>query len=111
MGRMARRPARTLLEVSVARAGVRQGMAVTKFVTEWVIASQALGGPITLHEFADWWKEPRSTAFRRQAKFRQVFPELETPQPIADLVLADRAEKAASGVSGVGQIPVSAVLA
>lgn len=108
---MAKKQARTLIEVAVARAGLMRGSRVTKFVTEWTLVVQAVGHPITLAEFAEWWSEPMSTAYRRQAQFREVFPELETPQPIADLVIAGKAKKAAgAGVEGIGKLPAAAVL-
>jgi hypothetical protein len=84
-----------------------KGARVQAFIAQWTIASQSIGGPITLAEYADWWREPRSTAFRHQAQFRELFPELETPQPIADAAIARADEWTSRGVSGLGQLPAS----
>jgi hypothetical protein len=106
-----RRPARTVAEVCTARAGVLKGARVQAFICSWTIASQAMGKPITLDEYAEWWRESRATSFRHQARFREVFPHLETPQPIANAAMLRSSEWADRGVSGIGQLPATLVAA
>lgn len=106
---MRRRPARTIAELCVARAGILKGARVQAFIASWTIASQSMGKPITLEEYADWWKESRATAYRHQARFREVFPGLETPQPIANVAIARGREWADRGVDGIGSLPASAI--
>jgi len=43
-----------------------------------------LGHPPPLEEYADWWRESRSTVFRLQARFREAFPGETTPQRLVD---------------------------
>jgi hypothetical protein len=100
---MKKRPARTVMEVCVARAGVMKGARVQAFISCWVIASQRLGRPITLADYADYWKENERTAYREQARFREVFPGMETPQPIADSVIRELGDQAAD----VGLLPAT----
>src|SRR4051794_11070263 len=105
---MAKRPARTVLEVAVARGGIVKGTRVTTFVAQWTMASSMLGRPIGIEEYSEWWKEPRSTAYRHQRRFREVFPELETPQPIANRAIAKQREKIAEkGVGAVGDLSIA----
>jgi hypothetical protein len=106
---MSKRPARTIFEVCVARGGVWKGAKVQTFIAQWTIASQALGRPITLAEYGEWWKDSRATIYRRQAEFRDLFPTLDSPQPIADAAMAQAAEWQASGVAGIGALPASLV--
>lgn len=87
-----------------------RGAKVQTFIAEWTIASQAMGQPIEdVRDFAEWWRMPQSTAYRQLAHFRDVFPELRTPQPIADAAI-DRAEEwVARGVAGFAQLPAAVV--
>jgi hypothetical protein len=105
-----RRPV-TIAETCIARGGVMKGARVQAFITSWTIASQAMGKPITLDEYAEWWREPRSTAYRHQARFREVFPELQTPQPIANAAILRASEWQARGVPGIGRLPVDVLTA
>lgn len=108
MSAMAKREARTVMEVCVAKKGVLKGARVASFIVSWCIASQALGREITLEEYADWWKESERTAYRHQADFREVFPQWPNPQVIANSAMA-RSEAMQRGVQGVGSLPVAAL--
>lgn len=107
---MKKRPARTVMELCVARKGVLKGSRVCAFIAQWIIASQALGREITLEEYAEWWKESERTAYRHQAEFRECFPGLPNPQTIANHGIA-KSEALSRGVSGVGSLPASLVVA
>jgi len=100
----------TLLEHAIRHGGIVKGARVCAFVTQWTIASQAIGREITLPEYADWWNEKERTAFHHQAEFRSVFAPLRTPQAIANHAIA-RAEAMQHGVKGLGNLPASLVLA
>jgi hypothetical protein len=100
-----------IIDVCIARGGIRKGARVQVFITQWTLASQSMGKPITLDEYSEWWKESRSTAFRHQAEFREIFPALETPQAIANVAIAHGREWQARGADGIGQLPASAVVA
>ena len=84
-------PARTLLELCVARAGgnvraVPKGSRVATFVVEWALASRDRGGPISTATYAEAWSLSERQAWRRRAAFKDLFPEFE-PQELADVVL------------------------
>jgi hypothetical protein len=98
----------SIMEVCIARKGVLKGSRVCSFIVSWCLASQALGREITLEEYREWWRESERTAYRHQADFRQVFPHLPNPQPIADVAIA-RSEAITRGVKGLGAVPVSLV--
>lgn len=105
------RPARTIMEVCLARGGMLKGSRVCAFIGQWAIASEALGKPITLEEYADWWRESRSTSYRHQARFREVFPGMDTPQPFANLAIARSSEWRSRGIKGLGELPASVLTA
>jgi hypothetical protein len=105
---MKKRPARTVMEVACARAGVLKGARVVAFICQWTMASQALGHAITLEEYRAWWKESERTAYRYQREFRDVFPHLATPQPFADQAIV-RAEALSHGVNGLGKLQLDAL--
>jgi hypothetical protein len=111
MAPMKKRPARTVMEVAQARAGVLKGARICSFIAQWSIASSSLGRPITLAEYAEWWRESERSAFRHQAEFRAAFPHLENPQAIHDAAQQRAAGWQARGVSGIGQLPASLVAA
>lgn len=108
---MGRRAPKTVMELCIARAGVLKGARVAQFIAQWTIATQSVGHPITLEEYAEWWHESRATSFRHQARFREVFPMLDTPQPIANAAMARASEWQTQGVAGIGQLPASIVTA
>lgn len=81
------------------------------FIAQWAIASQSIGRPITLAEYAEWWREPERTAYRHQKQFRELFPSLDTPQPIADAAIARAEQWLSRGVTGFGELPASVVTA
>lgn len=104
------RPARTVLEVCVARCGPLKGGRVAAFIAQWTMASQALGRPITIEDYAEWWLESERTVYRQQARFRAAFPHMQTPQPIANAAIARRAEWLDRGVPGIGDLPAAVVV-
>jgi hypothetical protein len=86
-GRHAKRCARqeseqSPLEQCIRRAGLRKGMRVAGFVAQWARSQRELGAGRSVDDHADWWKESRTTWFRRQAEFRVAFPEHATPDDL-----------------------------
>lgn len=99
----------TVLEHAIGKAGVLKGSRVLTFICQWTMTSQALGRPITIEDYAEWWKESERTAYRHQAEFRRVFG-LPTPQVFADQAIV-RAEALSRGPNGLGSLPVDVVTA
>ena len=79
----------TLQQLAAKRVGQTSGARVVAFTVQWAIAEEALGHPLTLDEYADWWHASRSTVFREQARFREAFPGEVTPQRLVDLLRAE----------------------
>ena len=79
-----KRPARTWLEVAVARTGLRTGVRALTWAHEWEVASTALGHAPTVEEVAEYWGLTRRTAFREQAAFREAFPSVDSPMSLYD---------------------------
>jgi hypothetical protein len=87
IGRKKRRP--TLQQLAAKRVGKTSGARVVAFIVQWAIAEEAVGHPLTLEAYADWWHASRSTVFREQARFREAFPGEATPQRLVDLLRAE----------------------
>lgn len=69
---------------------------VASFIVFWARAMEAKGGPIGIEEYAQAGYSSRAKAYRDQAEFRELWPEFDTPEPIAQALL-DAARS--SGVS------------
>ncbi len=104
-----RRQPETLLELCLARGGVLKGGRVQAFIAQWTIATAALGRPITVIEYAEWWRESERTTYRHQACFRELFPDHDTPQVIADAAIATQEDATRAGIKGLGQLPAAIV--
>lgn len=78
---MARSP--SVLEVCLARGGMMKGTRVATYIVQWSMCGHDLGREPGMEEFVQWWGEPRSTVYRQQQEFREVFPEWSTPEPFA----------------------------
>ena len=88
------KPARTLLEVCVARAAggdasmvgqlraTPKGKRVAQYVVEWVLALQA-GADASVIDVARHWGDAEATAYRRNRDFRELFPDEPNPERIA----------------------------
>lgn len=95
---MRKRPAKTVLEHCVARAGMINGARLAEYVAMWAIASNDLDREINVDELSEWWGKGISTrnAYYRLAAFRKAFPELgehATPQVFADAFKAIKLER------------------
>jgi hypothetical protein len=77
-----------LQQAAARNVGQVKAAKVVAFIVMWAIAEEALGHPPTLDQYADWWRESRSTVFRLQARFREAFPGESTPQRLVDAIQA-----------------------
>lgn len=102
-----RQQPRTLQEFASKRVGLVKSARVITFIVAWGIAGEAVGHPLTLEEYADWWKESRSTVFREQALFREAFPGEPTPQRIVDLLSDSGTKWYRGGVKAVAKFSVA----
>lgn len=95
-----------LMEYLRRRVGFRRSIQVLAFMVAWDTARRALHGrePMTLQEYADWWKVSRPTAFREQARFREAFPGETTPDRLLDLAAAAWDQR--TGVAGLGAMQI-----
>lgn len=78
----------SLLALCVALGGYRKGTRVATLIMQWAIVSHQLGREPAVHEYVDWWKDAQSerSIRRHLAEFRELFPELATPQPFVGVV-------------------------
>lgn len=84
-----KRPPESILEIAVAVGGYRKGFRVVTYIAQWTIAQRALGHEPSVKEAARWWKESERSWFHHQTEFREIFDLLDTPAPIAALVIAE----------------------
>lgn len=75
----------TILEIAYAKTGsMLKAARVVAFVIAWGQVRREADEPLTIEAYAAYWKEDRSTAYRHQALFRQVFDRCDTPDPVLD---------------------------
>ena len=81
---MADRPV-TLIEAVHERTGswLRTGQIVA-FIEAWRVVRDVLGREPTMTEYIAHWRQPDRSAWREQARFREAFPEHETPSTVLD---------------------------
>lgn len=62
---------------------------VAAFVIQWAIAMREEGVPsLTITQYQRYWHEGERQSYRRQADFRELWPEYETPNELAAQVVA-----------------------
>lgn len=72
---MRKRERRLFFEVAYANCGsMRTALMALEYLVGWGRASDAAGWPQSVEEYAGFVGTSRSQAFRRQAAFRQCFP-------------------------------------
>src|SRR5919205_295819 len=98
---MAREP-RTLLELAVARVGMRRGARVLAFMIAWDVVRKELGREPSIEEYGEWWRTSVRTAYREQALFRDAFPGEENPARLMDSAKGEWDER--KGVRGLGSV-------
>jgi hypothetical protein len=97
----------TLFDYARKRVGLRRAVQVFTFMAAWDHARRAMRHEsLTLAEYADWWKVARTTAFREQSRFREVFPAETTPDRLLDLAATAWDER--TGVQGLGRVQLPA---
>jgi predicted kinase len=83
----------SVLEVAYAKTGsMLKAARVAAFVVGWGAVRDELGRTPTVEEYAEWWRENERTAYRHMAEFREVFNRCETPDPVLDLMAAQRVQ-------------------
>jgi hypothetical protein len=67
---------------------------VAGFIVQWAIATQLDGkDEYSITEYQRFWSENERKAYRLQAEFRELWPEYETPNELARLVIRHVDEK------------------
>lgn len=79
---MARKVNKPLGFLVVEKVGIRRAIRVFSFVAAWGLASDAVGHPVTMQEYTDYWRQSLATTYRERDAFKMVWPDLDTPEPI-----------------------------
>jgi hypothetical protein len=57
---------------------------VAAFIIQWALAMRDEGvGSYTITEYQQYWHEGERQTYRRQADFRELWPEFDTPNELA----------------------------
>lgn len=108
---------RSVLELALRRGGVWKGARATETIVAWALAERALGHPLGLgirhegvsaamSEYAEYWKISERTAWRELHRFREVFPEEESPARLARLI-AHAADSRSEARAALADVPLS----
>ncbi len=81
---------------------------VATFVVLWALALDDHQGDdeLTLTEWREWASESERTAWRKLAEFRELFPEFDTPKPLA-LQILEHLRRQDVSVAAALQLPVT----
>jgi hypothetical protein len=61
---------------------------VAAFIIQWALAMRDEGAPAyTITQYQQYWHEGERQAYRRQAEFRELWPEFDTPNELAAQVV------------------------
>lgn len=95
-----------VVEAAVRAVGIRKGLRVASYAAEWALVANELGRPPTAEEVGKSWGWASAKSFRRQAEWREAFPNVPTPEPLWRAA-EDRLSKMdlAGAVSVVSQLP------
>jgi len=84
---MTKANARPLAVVVVEKVGWRQGLRAVTFLAAWGLASDALGHPVSVKEYTDYWHQSLSLSYKERDAFGAVWPELvDSPEVIWDQI-------------------------
>jgi ferric-dicitrate binding protein FerR (iron transport regulator) len=113
------KPARTFLEVCVARAtddpasvfstlrATPKAMRVCQYVVEWAIALQDGPTRATVRDVAAYWRQAEATAYRRNRDFRELFPDEPNPGRLArELIRVQKRRRSTGDVESLMQLPI-----
>lgn len=79
----------SFLGQTIKRVGYRHALDVGEFFMAWLTVHHELGQRPSVEEYAAWWKVSRATAYREQQKFREAWPEFDTPSDVASVLGLD----------------------
>jgi hypothetical protein len=82
MGKQLDLSSATLIEVCVAKVGMKKGARVASFVQQWYMAEQSAGRELSVKEFSQQTGMTLATTYRRLGDFREVFREGVTPSDV-----------------------------
>jgi len=66
---------RPLAVVVVEKVGWREGLRAVTFLAAWGLATDALGHPVSMKEYAAYWKQSEALTYRERVAFGTVWPE------------------------------------
>jgi hypothetical protein len=70
---------------------------VAGFIVQWAIAMRDEGkDEFSITEYQRWWNEGERQTYRLQKEFRELWPELDTPDPLARQIVKHLDRKLAS---------------
>jgi hypothetical protein len=103
----------SLLALCAAAAGGRwrdaaKGTRVCLFIVQWSMTAHELEREPTVTEYIEAGWEKERSAWRHLAEFRELFPQLDTPQPFVPLLPAT--DDVAAALTAAGRVAVPADL-
>jgi len=104
----------TVLQMLFAFGGPVKGYKANLYVARWLVASGAVGHPLNLAAYCEWWKCSESTALRERIALRASLPPgVDADEVLGRLFALGEAKRAVirSGnkgavIAGLGAVPV-----
>lgn len=90
---------RPMMQVAIDRVGIRKAMRAMTAFGAWAYAESVLGHELgqgesvtaAVREHAEYWRQSERTSWRELQRFRDAFPEEESPSRLSQLVLRELA--------------------
>lgn len=105
----------SLLQQAVERAGTVKGARAAEMVATWALAEASLGHELgagegghlsaAIREYSRYWKQSERTTWRELNRFRQVFPEQESPAAYAAALRQHQANRPTR--AGLADLPLA----
>jgi len=98
---------RPLAVVVVEKVGWREGLRALTFLAAWGLATDSLGHPASMKEYAAHWNQSEALTYRERVAFGTVWPEyVETPEVIWNQVKSQVKNRSSKAVAAADVLAV-----
>jgi hypothetical protein len=104
---MTKANARPLAVVVVEKVGWRTGLRAVTYLAAWGLAADALGHPVSVKEYAEYWHQSLALSYKEREAFGSVWPDLvESPEVIWDRIKSQVKNRSSKAVASADVLAV-----